>query len=274
MTGNTFLCNPEPPEPEPNGPREPENPQEHQPPPVTVDHLLGGAVTLSQPRRGYRVAIDAPLLAAATLAQAGERVADLGTGVGAVALCLAHRVAGIEVVGLERQPALASLATANCMTNGLADRVSIVTGDLRQLPASLCPASFHHVMANPPYLRAGAHTPAEDRSRAIANGEEAPLAAWVRCALSLLRPRGTLTMIHRADRIDEILALLHPRFGEIVVFPLWPHAGQSANRVLVRGRRDRHAPARLAPGLVLHEAQGGYTATAEAILRGGEALQW
>ena len=63
---------------------------------LTEDALLGGRVRLLQPRRGYRVAVDAVLLAAAIDAAAGERVLDLGAGVGAVGLCLAARVPGLH----------------------------------------------------------------------------------------------------------------------------------------------------------------------------------
>lgn len=240
----------------------------------TEDRLLDGRVVLTQPARGYRVAIDAVLLAAATAANPGERVLDLGTGVGASALCLAARVPGVSVIGLELQPELATLAIGNAAANGLSGRVAIMTGDVRTPREPLAPWSFHRIMANPPYLRAGAHTPSADSSRAMANGEgEADLAAWVECAATLLRPRGVLTMIHRADRLDEVIALLHKRFGGIVVFPLWPRAGAPAKRFLVCGRRGVASPARLASGLALHDAEGGFTPEAEAVLRDGRGLE-
>jgi len=240
----------------------------------TEDRLLDGRVMLTQPTRGYRVAIDAVLLAAATAASAGERVLDLGTGVGASALCLAARVPGVVVVGLELQPELAMLAVGNAAANGLSERVTVMTGDVRQPRPPLAPWSFHRIMANPPYLRAGTHTPAADSSRAAANGEgEADLAAWIGCAATLLRPRGVLTLIHRADRLDEVISLMRRQFGAITVFPLWPRAGAPAKRILVSGRRGVASPARLAAGLVLHEADGGYTAEADAVLRGGRGLE-
>jgi tRNA1(Val) A37 N6-methylase TrmN6 len=88
----------------------------------------------------------------------------------------------------------------------------------------------------------------------------------------MVRAKGTVTFIHRADRIDALLGQLAGRAGEIVIFPLWPRAGQPASRILVRARKQIAAPARLAPGLVLHEADGRFTAAAGAVLRGGEAL--
>jgi tRNA1(Val) A37 N6-methylase TrmN6 len=81
-----------------------------------------------------------------------------------------------------------------------------------------------------------------------------------------------LTFIHRADRIEALLAQLNGRAGEIVLFPLWAGPGKPAKRVLVRARKDIAAPTRLAPGLVLHEEDGRYTREAEALLRDAAAL--
>jgi tRNA1(Val) A37 N6-methylase TrmN6 len=239
---------------------------------TSCDALLDRRLVLHQPRRGYRVAVDAVMLAAAVAARPGERVLDLGTGVGAAALCLAWRLPGVAVVGLELQPELAVLAAQNITANGLALRVSVVVGDLGRPP--LAAGCFDRVMTNPPYLRAGAHTPATARSRAVANGEGAVgLAAWLDAAARLLRPRGWLTLIHRADRLDEAVALMHKRFGGLVVVPLWPRAGVAAKRVVIAGRLGASSPARLAPGLVLHDSAGHFTAEAAAILRHGGELE-
>jgi tRNA1(Val) A37 N6-methylase TrmN6 len=82
-----------------------------------------------------------------------------------------------------------------------------------------------------------------------------------------------LTLIHRADRLDEAISLLHKEFGALVLFPLWPRAGAAAKRILVSARLGAASPARLAPGLALHGAGGAFTAAAEAVLRDGEGLE-
>jgi tRNA1(Val) A37 N6-methylase TrmN6 len=88
----------------------------------------------------------------------------------------------------------------------------------------------------------------------------------------MARPKGSITFIHRADRMEQLLAQLSGRAGEIVVFPLWPGQDKPAKRLLLRARKSVATPTRLTPGLVLHEADGRYTAAAEAVLRGGAAL--
>lgn len=238
------------------------------PPDYTEDTLLGGKVRLRQPASGYRVAIDPVLLAAAVPATSADTVLDIGCGIGAAALCLAVRVPGCRVVGIEQQRDLVRLASDNTMLNDLFGRVTVMAGDLLRPPPRLEPGGFSHVMANPPFLEAATGSPSPHPGKAAAAVEGmADLAAWVRFALAMTRPKGALTFIHRADRLDQLLAELRGPTGEITVFPLWPGADKPAKRVLVQARKGSAAPTRLLPGLILHGADGRYTEPAEAVLR-------
>lgn len=241
--------------------------------PPSQDALLDGRVRLYQPPAGYRVAIDPVLLAAALPAAPGDPVLDLGCGAGAAALCLMARVPEARVTGLELQAELAGLAARNATLNGRAEAFRVVQGDLLAPPPELAPGSFGQVMLNPPYVEAGRGRPPAVPGKALATQEgEAELAAWLRAALTLLRPKGRLAVIHRADRLHEVLACLRGGAGEIRVFPLWPSAGRAARRVLVGARKGVATPSRLDPGLVLHDAEGRFTSEAEAVLRDGAAI--
>jgi len=212
-------------------------------------------------------------MAAAVPAEANQLVLDVGCGSGAATLCLAARVPQCRVVGLEMQRDLVRLAGDNAILNGMAPRVSVIAGDLLQPPPRLSPGSFDHVMANPPYLERGRGTPAPNPAKAAATMEgEADLADWVRFAAAMVRGKGTVTFVHRADRIDALVGQMAGRLGGIIVLPLWPAAGRPASRILVQGRKQVAAPAQLLPGLVLHEPDGSFTPAADAVLRGGEAL--
>lgn len=241
---------------------------------ITEDGLLGGRLRLRQPADGYRAAIDPVFLAAAVPAREGERVLDVGAGAGAAALCLAARVPGCQVVGLELQNDLAELARVNARLNGLEGRVDVLTGDLLAPPPRLAPGSFHHVMTNPPHLRSEAAIPPPEAAKAQAHVEGgADLDAWMRFCVNMLRAKGTLTVVHRADRLDDLLAALRGRVGEVTILPLWPKAGRPAKRLLVRARKGVGTPLALVPGLVLHEEDGTYTRVAEAVLRRGAGLE-
>jgi tRNA1(Val) A37 N6-methylase TrmN6 len=240
---------------------------------LTEDHLLGGRVRFRQPARGDRVAIDPVLLAAAVPATAGQTVLDAGAGSGAASLCLAARVPDCRVVGLEREAELQRLASDNARRNGLERRVEMVEGDLGRPPPGLAAAGFDQVMTNPPHLAAAAATASPVAARARAHVEQLDLAGWLEGCLRLLKPGGVLTLIHRADRLADLLAAMGGELGGLIVFPLWPRPGdRPAKRILVQGQKGSRGTLILAPGLVLHRAEGGFSAAAEAILRRGEAL--
>jgi len=242
---------------------------------TTADSLLGGKVIFYQPAEGYRAAIDPVLLAAAVPARAGDRVLDLGAGAGAASLCLARRVPDCSITGLEIDPALISIARTNAAENGFSERLSFVHGNVAAPPAELARESFDAVMTNPPYRAEGSGTPSPDAGKQRANEEsEADLRLWIATALDLLKPKGSLVIVHRADRLDEMLALLHGKLGEIAILPLWPKAGKAAKRVILRARKGIKTGAAMLPGLVLHEADGKYTREAETVLRDGRELQF
>jgi tRNA1(Val) A37 N6-methylase TrmN6 len=237
---------------------------------VTQDTLLNGAISLRQPKDGFRVAIDTVFLAAAVSARNGQRVFEPGAGVGGASLCLADRVAGLRISGIEKNPELVTLAGDNIRVNGMAGVVEIMGGDISvPLPPRIAPP-FDHVMMNPPYLEAGHGNAPPDEGRAGANVEgEAGLPLWIDCAHRFLGHKATLTLIHRADRLDDLLAALTRRFGDIGVFPLWPKSGMAAHRVIISARKGVASPLRILPGLTLHEPDGSYTIDAANVLNGG-----
>lgn len=243
--------------------------------PVSDDRLLNGRVLIRQPRRGYRVAIDAVLLAAAVPAHNGEKVAELGCGVGASSLCLLSRVPEARVAGLELQRELFELAQWNRLANGREANFDVWPGSVVELPATFDEGAFDHGFFNPPYLSGEKNSRAPEGEQKLLATHEGPvsLGEWVIAAHKLLRPKGTLTVIHRADRLGDLLEVLTPSFGDIRVFPLWPKAGVPAKRVLVQGRKSSRAPLQLCAGLVLHNIDGDFTNAAESILRDGVGLE-
>lgn len=235
---------------------------------VTQDYLLGGRVQIRQPAEGYRVAIDPIFLAASIQPEPETTILDIGAGVGAASLCLAARIPHCRVTGLETQRDMVRLASENIVLNSMRDRVEILGGDLLRPPPRLAAGTFAHVMANPPYLEATDHTSSPTLQKAQSHGEgEASLEHWVRFALLMVRPKGTVTLIHRADRLDMILSYFAGKMGDIVIYPLWPGKDKPAKRVLVRGCKNANGSSRLSPGMILHGPDGRFTPQAEAILR-------
>ncbi len=241
---------------------------------LSDDKFLSGRLRLWQPKRGYRAATDPVLLAAACPAAAGERVLDLGCGVGAAALCLSVRVPGLHLAGLEVQPDYALLARRNADRNGMA--MEVVEGDLRMMPAVLR-RDFDHVICNPPFYPAGG-TPSPVPPRALAmQVEGVPLSTWVQVAARRLCPGGWLTLIAGADAVPELLSALGP-LGSASILPLAAREGRAAKRVILRVRKGGKAPFRLLPPFILHQGHAhdgdreDYTPEASALLRDGSGF--
>jgi tRNA1(Val) A37 N6-methylase TrmN6 len=246
-------------------------------PDTTEDAVLGGRLRLRQPRRGHRVGHDAILLAAATGARAGEYAVDLGTGVGGAGLALAVREPGLNVTLVEIDASLCALATANAVLNAMQYRVRALVcdaGDIAALGRAACDAaSVDRVLMNPPFNDAVRQNVSPDPRRRLAHAAgPGLLTRWVASAAFLLKPRGVLTLIWRADALGDVLAALKPEFGAVAVLPVLPRAGAPAIRVLVRAVKGGTGPMRDYPGLVLNDELGKPSAAAEAVLRAGETL--
>lgn len=242
---------------------------------ITQNATLGGRVRLLQPERGYRAGLDAALLAAACDVRPGARGLEAGCGVGAALLAAAVRRPGASFVGLERDPAAAALARRNLDLNGLADRVEILEGDIAAGFRALGRPPFDLVLANPPFFDdpAALRAPAPERRGAWIADDG--LAAWTGFLTKAVREGGAIVLIHRADKLGEILALLAPKAGSFQIRPVHPFADQPAKRVLVRAVKTGKAPLQILPPLVLHPREGAkHTPQAEAILRGEADLGW
>ncbi len=242
---------------------------------LTRDRLLGGRIEIDQPARGYRAGMDAALLAAACDAQGQERVLEAGCGVGGALLAAAARQPGTRFVGLERDAAMADLARANAAANGMADRVEIVIGEVEAGFRALELSPFDHAFSNPPFFDDPTALRAPDAAKAGAWMADGGLAAWTGFLLKAVREGGTITIIHRADRLADILSALAPKAGSFRIRPIQPFADEPARRVVVRAVKTGKAPLLLLPALVLHPRDGGkHTVEVEAILRGEAALGW
>jgi len=246
---------------------------------TTADEFLGGRITVIQPQRGHRAGSDAVFLAAAVPAQEGERVLDVGAGVGVAGLCLLARIPKLHVTAVEIDEGLCGLARENAARNGFTAQFETVAADVTSPGRTLAARGLHHesydhVIANPPFYAEGNIRPAPDEARKTAHvmrGDS--LSAWVRFFAAMAAPDGMLTLIHRPDCLGELLEQLPGRFGGVCVYPLFPKRDEPASRIILQGRKGSRAGLSLLPGLVLHDENGRYSEEAEAVLRGGEALR-
>jgi len=218
------------------------------------DPILRGLVRVVQPRRGYRFSLDALLLADFAGRVCASRILDLGCGSGVIALVLGARRPDARVVGLEIQPELCEAARRGAAINGLADRVAVLEGDIREGERFLPAGSFDLVVCNPPFFAPGRGRPSPDGGRALArHALTCDLPDVFRAARHALRPRGHVAIIYPTPRVPEIQGL-HLRALRAVV----PRDGRPPRRHLIElGPARRGGPEVLSP-LVVHEG-AGYT---------------
>jgi len=245
---------------------------------LTCNAFLGGRVQLLQPRFGYRAGVDPVLLAAAVPVKSGQSVLELGCGVGAASLCLAARVAGLSLTGVEVQPDYADLARRNAAENDMA--LTVHCADLTELPDAIRQQNYSHVIANPPYYQSGSHSPATNAGRAIALGETTPLQDWIAVAARRLAPKGYLHMIQRSDRLPDLLTACSGKLGSLEILPLSARIGRSPDLIILRARKGGRAAFVLHAPLILHQGAvhthdgESYASEIAAILRDGAALDW
>lgn len=246
---------------------------------LTQDQFLGGRLTICQPRKGYRAGVDPVLLAAATPAKSGQLVLELGCGAGVASLCLAARVSGLSLTGVELQPEYAALARRNAQNLGA--KMQVITADLRALPSELKQQCFDHVIANPPYYQRERGTAAPVVGRDVALAGDTPLQDWVNVAARRLYPKGMLTLIQDMRRLPDLMAALnYSDLGSLELLPIAARVGRAPHLLLLRARKCgkadfvHHAPLIMHQG-ERHERDGeSYTPRITAVLRGGEPLEF
>ena len=236
----------------------------------TDDTGFAGIRVIQTEKSGYGV--DAVLLAAFTAGETGatgiakgSRVADLGTGPGVVAFVLRHKLGEARVTGFDIQQAAVGRAERACAMNGLEDSIDFICCDVAQLGLKE-PAlreTFDAVVSNPPYFRRTPDEPGavDPDERYIARHETtADFYDFARAAAFLLRDGGSFCLVHRPDRLADIIcgmraAGIEPKEMQPVV----PSAGKSANILLVSGVKGAGPELRTLPEFAVHEAGGGYT---------------
>lgn len=242
----------------------------------THDRFYHDKILIKQPKKGFRVSIDALLLAAACPVQPGEAMADFGTASGIAALAVLTRCPDVTGLLIDREAAMVQLAETNCALNGMEARTLCLEADvtarghMRQ-SAGLAENCVDHIIANPPYYEEGAvrNTMHATHAHIMAPGD---LLAWVKTAAAMLRGKGTLTMIHRAEALPAMLAAFDGRFGRQRILPIHPFAHAPASRVLIQAALGRKTPPSLLPPLVLHEEVGGYRQDVTECLNGDADL--
>lgn len=227
----------------------------------TIDEILGGRLKIRQSKRGYRFNLDSLILAHFVFVKSRSVNLDLGCGNGIIALVLACRFAQSRWHGLEVQQGLASLAKKNVLQNDLGQRVSIETGDARDIKKIYRAGFFDAVVFNPPYRKmdSGRINPLPEK--AIARHEiSGSLEGFLFAARYALKPGGRVFTIYPATRLVELIALFRKNDIEPKrMKPVYSDAASDAEFVLIEGRSGSREELKMEPPLYIYEERKTYT---------------
>ncbi len=240
-------------------------------PPYTSDYLLDKKVKIFQPVDGYRASTDAVLLAAFAASLKNGKILDVGSGTGAVSLCLAKRFenSNVDILGLELQPELAELSAFSAQQNNF-KHLHYQNADIRlgTKENNLVPCSFDAVVTNPPYSEHD--LPSPNKSKAAAHNHSGfDLCHWLEFCLKMAKPFGKIYIVNRAEALPQICNILHSKAGNLQILPIYSKKRQAAKRVLVAAQKDSKAPCRILPPFITHLENGSYSEAAQKILRSG-----
>jgi tRNA1(Val) A37 N6-methylase TrmN6 len=239
---------------------------------TTEDHLLNGLVTILQPEKGYRVAVDPVFLASVVPAREGQKVLDLGSGTGAASFCLQARVPGCHITGLENNPDHLDLSQKSIALNHWQEHIHFMEGDVEEPPEDLPEAYFDYVIANPPYYRSAEHSASPHAHKNAAHAMEGDIGAWIETAAIHIKPNGWFFMIYPADDDEIILPAMNEYFRDIRILRIVPKINQPSKRVIFAANRSGFPTIQEVGTFVLHEENGDYTEGARAVLWDARAL--
>lgn len=226
-----------------------------------IDDLQLKGLKLIQNTEGFCFGVDAVLLADFADVKDAARVADLGTGTGIIPVLLAGKTNAKEIIGIEIQKNIAGMAKRSIALNSLETKVSILEADIKNAVAILGKSMFDVVVSNPPYMNSGGGLVNPKDTKAISRHEILCSLEDVVCAASgLLKPGGQFAMVHRPERIVDILCLmrnykLEPKYMRFV----HPYPDKKANLLLVKGMKGGRPQLKMLPPLYVFERDGKYS---------------
>lgn len=226
-----------------------------------IDELERNGYRIIQNEKKFCFGMDAVLLSGFASAESGEMVLDLGTGTGILPILLEAKTQGEHFFGLELQADMAEMAGRSVALNGLEEKITIVTGDLKEASKIFGRASFDVVTCNPPYMNQNHGLRNPDEPKAIARHEIfCTFEDVAREAAAVLKPGGRFYLVHRPQRLVELLETLRmhrlePKRMKLV----HPFVTAEANLVLLEAFRGGRPEMRVEAPVVVYEQPGVYT---------------
>lgn len=236
-----------------------------------IDDLQYKGLKIIQNTEGFCFGVDAVLLANFADVKKNARVIDLGTGTGIIPVLIAGKTGAASVIGLEIQEPIAEMANRTVLLNNLQDRVTIVQGDIKESVELFGASHFDIVVSNPPYMNNGGGLVNPADMKAISRHELlCTLEDVIRAASKLLKPGGQLAMVHRPDRLADIIWLMRsykiePKYIRFI----HPSPYKKANLLLIKGTRGGNPQLKMMDPLYVYDEKGNFSKEIDEIYARG-----
>jgi len=236
----------------------------------TFDALFNGQIALYQSVAGYRFSLDALLLAHFVTIKRREKIVDLGTGNGVVALVLAYLHPSVTLTGVELQAKMVERARRNVELNRLQKRIQILSGDVRAGKHVAAEMSFDVVVCNPPYRRPLSGRVSSNDEKQIARHEtQGELNDFLRAGAILLRVKGRMAVVYPAVRsVDLLAAMRQARIEPKRLRMVHSFADTEASLVLVEGVKGGRSGVEVLAPLTIYRQGKEYTNEVAAMITG------
>lgn len=226
-----------------------------------IDDLQYRGLKIIQKVDGFCFGLDAVLLANFADIKKGDAVIDLGTGTGIISILIAGKTEAKYVTGLEIQEEMAQMAQRSVKLNNIDDRVRIIHGDIKESVELFGASKFNVVVTNPPYMNQGGGLLNISDTKAISRHEiKCTLEDVIKASAKLLVTGGQLAMVHRPDRLVDIVWFMRkysiePKYIRFV----HPSPHKKANLLLIKGTRQGRAQLKMMEPLYVYDESGNYS---------------
>lgn len=227
----------------------------------TIDDLQINNLKLIQKKDCFKFGIDSVLISDFADIKSGAKVIDLGTGSGIIPILLSAKTNASKITGVEIQSNLVEMATRSVKLNKLENIINIIEYDLKYLDVLYKNKEFDCIVTNPPYFKFGGGIINENNKKAISRHEiKCTLDDIIKVSSKLLKHNGTFSMVHRPDRLVDIMSTMRKHNIEPKKLRLvYSNINKQACLILISGNKYSRPELKVLPPLYVYNLDGSYS---------------
>ncbi len=228
----------------------------------TIEDLQYKNLKIIQNKKGFCFGMDSILLSDfAKKIKKNAKVLDLGTGTGIIATLLCKKTQLKEILGIEKQKEVYEMAKRSIQLNQLQEQFKILNEDILNLTNILEKNTFDAIVTNPPYKKKDTGITNEEEKKIISRHETtATLEDFIKASKELLKDKGEFYMVHRPDRLVDILSLMrHYKIEPKTLRFVYSNETSEPKLILVKGIKNAKPFLKVQENLYIYNKNGEYT---------------